>query len=632
MNRDNDRQTSIILAVLGILPIVWLGLLIAPSVKGGLPEILPSLMNVMSDPFHIVLCEDSVKTVLVLLLCYGMGIGIYFSTRRNYRRREEHGSAKWGNAKAVDKKYRQNPPSENKLMTQAVRIGLNGKKHRRNLNTLVCGGSGAGKTRFYAKPNIMQANTSFVILDPKGELLRDTGHLLEEKGYVIKVLDLINPERSHCYNPFVYLRDDDDIQRLATNIMKNTTPKDSKSSDHFWEDMAAMLLKALISYLHYEAPPDEQNFPMVMDMIRVGDVKEDNEEYASTLDELFERLERKNPEHIAVRYYKGYHSGSGKTLKSIQITLISHLEKFNLTSLAGITQTDEMELGEIGERKTAVFAVIPDSDSSYNFIVGMLYTQLFQQLYRKADFEHGGRLPVHVHFVMDEFANVALPDDFDKLLATMRSREISVSIILQNLAQLKALFDKQWESIVGNCDTFLYLGGNEQSTHEYVSKLLGKQTIDTNTYGRSKGRSGSYTTNFQTAGRELMTPDEVRMLDNRYALLFIRGERPVKDLKYNILKHPNVALTTDGKAAAYQHGTDPLSVAAVSINLEKLKQAIPEDTDTGDYVVLTEEEVYDFMRKKAQENNQNQNSNKHQEVTYEKHHPQHHPSHHPSDF
>ena len=432
-----------------------------------------------------------------------------------------------------------------------------------------------------------------------------------------------------------------DLASLKTELVKEQnkarTEEDAdvrsgsdKSSDHFWEDMAAMLLKALISYLHYEAPPEEQNFPMVMDMIRAGDVKEDNEEYASTLDELFERLERKNPEHIAVRYYKGYHSGSGKTLKSIQITLISHLEKFNLTSLAGITQTDEMELGEIGERKTAVFAVIPDSDSSYNFIVGMLYTQLFQQLYRKADFEHGGRLPVHVHFVMDEFANVALPDDFDKLLATMRSREISVSIILQNLAQLKALFDKQWESIVGNCDTFLYLGGNEQSTHEYVSKLLGKQTIDTNTYGQSKGRSGSYTTNFQTAGRELMTPDEVRMLDNRYALLFIRGERPVKDLKYNILKHPNVALTTDGKAEAYQHGTDPLSVAAVSINLEKLKQAIPEDTDTGDYVVLTEEEVYDFMRKKAQENNQNHNSN-YQEVTYEKHHPQHHSSHHPSD-
>ena len=630
MNDKLSRQNCI-LYVCGILPVVWLALLAAPLLEGGLGTLLEGFGTALENPFHIIWCDKSLKTLLIFLMLYCLGIGIYVSNERVYRRREEQGSARWGNPLSIAKRYQQNG-NANKLLTQQVALGLDGRKHRRNLNVLICGGSGAGKTRFYAKPNIMQANTSFVILDPKGELLRDTGHLLEEKGYVIKVLDLINPERSHCYNPFVYLRDDDDIQRLATNIMKNTTPKDSKSSDHFWEDMAAMLLKALISYLHYEAPPEEQNFPMVMDMIRAGDVKEDNEEYVSTLDELFERLERKNPEHIAVRYYKGYHPGSGKTLKSIQITLISHLEKFNLSSLAGISQTDEMELGEIGERKTAVFAVIPDSDSSYNFIVGMLYTQLFQQLYRKADFEHGGRLPVHVHFVMDEFANVALPDDFDKLLATMRSREISVSIILQNLAQLKALFDKQWESIVGNCDTFLYLGGNEQSTHEYVSKLLGKQTIDTNTYGQSKGRSGSYTTNFQTAGRELMTPDEVRMLDNRYALLFIRGERPVKDLKYNILKHPNVALTTDGKAAAYQHGTDPLSVAAVSINLEKLKQAIPEDTDTGDYAVLTEEEVYDFMRKKAQENNQNQNSNKHQEVTYEKHYPQHHSSHHPSDF
>ena len=366
-------------------------------------------------------------------------------------------------------------------------------------------------------------------------------------------------------------------------------------------------------------------------MIRAGEIREDNDEYRSPLDELFDRLEMQNPDHIALKYYRNYRSGSGKTLKSIQITLVARLEKFNLESLTGMTQTDEMELWNLGEKKTAIFAVIPDNDSSFNFIVGMLYTQLFQQLYYQADVVHGGRLPVHVHFVMDEFSNVALPDEFDKLLATMRSREISVSIIIQNLAQLKALFEKQWESLVGNCDEFLYMGGNEQSTHEYVSKLLGKQTIDTNTYGQSKGRSGSYTTNFQTAGRELMTPDEVRMLDNRYALLFIRGERPVKDLKYNILKHPNVALTTDGQAAAYQHGADPLSVAAVSINLEKLKQAASVDTGTGDYVVLTEEEVYDFMRRKAQGNNQNQNSN-HQEEIYEKHHQQHHSSHHPSYF
>ena len=301
--------------------------------------------------------------------------------------------------------YANKDKTENKILTQNVAIGLDGRKHRRNLNVLVCGGSGAGKTRFFAKPNIMNANTSFVVLDPKGELLRDTGHLLKEHGYDIKVLDLINMEKSHCYNPFVYLQSDDDIQRLTTNLFKNTTPKGSQTQDPFWDQTAAMLLKALVCYLHYEAPPDEQNFPMVMEMIRAGDVKENNEDYLSVLDELFERLEAKNPEHIALKYYRAYHSGSAKTLKSIQISLVSRLEKFNLDSLAGITQTDEMDLGEIGERKTAVFAVIPDNDSSFNFIVGMLYTQLFQQLYYQADSVHGGRLPVHVHFVMDEFAN-----------------------------------------------------------------------------------------------------------------------------------------------------------------------------------------------------------------------------------
>jgi type IV secretion system protein VirD4 len=407
-------------------------------------------------------------------------------------------------------------------------------------------------------------------------------------------------EKSHCYNPFVYLHSDDDIQRLTTNLFKNTTPKGSQTQDPFWDQTAAMLLKALVCYLHYEAPPDEQNFPMVMEMIRSGDVKEDNEEYQSVLDELFERLEAKNPEHIALKYYRAYHSGSAKTLKSIQISLVSRLEKFNLDSLAGITQIDEMELESIGEKKTAVFAVIPDNDSSFNFIVGMLYTQLFQQLYYQADSVHGGRLPVHVHFVMDEFANVALPDEFDKLLSTMRSREISVSIIIQNLAQLKALFEKQWESIVGNCDEFLYLGGNEQSTHEYVSKLLGKETIDTNTYGRSRGRNGNYSTNYQLAGRELMTPDEVRMLDNQYALLFIRGERPIQDFKYDILHHPNVSQTTDGGAPAYKHGEDTRSIASMSFEFDPLivKQAHKTDAEKHDFVLLSEEELEELIDEK----------------------------------
>ena len=598
MRIDKFSKPRLLLYAAGIIPAVWLGLLAAPYLSDGLPAFLMNGSAALNDPFHITLCEDSLRTVLIFLLLYGVGIGVYLSNDRNYRRREEHGSAKWGNAQTIRQKYAARSATHNKILTQNLSIGLDGRKHRRNLNTLIVGGSGAGKTRFFAKPNIMNANTSFVCLDPKGELLRDTGGLLAAKGYDIKVIDLIDMDKSHCYNPFVYLRNDNDIQRLATNLFKNTTPKESKggSQDPFWDQAAQMLLLALMFYLHYEAPPEEQNFPMVMEMIRAGEVREDDETYRSPLDQLFDFLESKNPEHIALKYYRNYRSGSGKTLKSIQITLVSRLEKFNLASLSKMTQTDEMDLWSLGEKKTAIFAVIPDNDSSFNFIVGMLYTQLFQQLYYQADVIHGGRLPVHVHFVMDEFANVALPDEFDKLLATMRSREISVSIIIQNLAQLKTLFEKSWESIVGNCDEFVYLGGNEQSTHEYVSKLLGKETIDTNTYGQSKGRSGSYSTNWQITGRELLTADEVRMLDNHYAIVFIRGERPVMDLKYNILKHPHVKLTTDGGAAPYRHGEDTRSIA--SILFDPTKTGVPAENDAVEhnFVLLTEEDVEERLQ------------------------------------
>ena len=588
--KQDDKRTAVILSLIGIIPVVWLALKIAPSVGGGLAAILPELMSVFENPFHIELCEDSVKAVLVLLLCYGMGIGIYFSTRRNYRRREEHGSAKWGEARTVNKKYTQHPKSANKLMTQNVSIGLNAKKHRRNLNTLVCGGSGAGKTRFYCKPNLMQANTSFVILDPKGEIVRDVGKLLEAKGYEIKVLDLISMEKSHCYNPFVYLRSDNDIQRLVTNLFKSTTPKGSQSNDPFWDTAASMLLLALVFYLHYEAPEDEQNFAMVMEMLRAGAIEDEEEPRPSPLDNLFSELEYENPEHIALKYYHSYHSGSAKTLKSIQITLAARLEKFNLESLAALTTTDELELETLGEKKTALFALIPDNDTSFNFLVSLLYTQLFQQLFYSADHIHGGSLPIPVHFLMDEFANVSLPDDFDKILSVMRSRSVSVSIILQNLAQLKALFEKQWESIVGNCDEFLYLGGKEQSTHKYVSELLGKSTIDTNTYGKSSGRSGNYSTNYQISGRELLTPDEVRMLDNQYAILFIRGERPVLDFKYDILKHPNVAMTADGNAGVYTHGEVKSDVATIElISFDRNKAPEIEVAETN-YELLSDED------------------------------------------
>lgn len=591
MNQGNDRRAAVILSLIGIIPVVWLGLLIAPSVKGGLPEILTSLMNAMNDPFHIELCEDSVKAVLVLLLCYGMGVGIYFSTRRNYRRREEHGSAKWGSASAVNKKYAQQPKSENKLLTQNVAIGLNAKKHRRNLNTLVIGGSGAGKTRFFCKPNLMQCcRNSYFVLDPKGEIVRDVGELLSQKEYEVRVLDLISMEKSHCYNPFVYLQSDNDIQRLVTNLFKATTPKGSQSNDPFWDTSASMLLSALVYYLHYEAPEDEQNFAMVMEMLRAGAIENEEDSRPTPLDYLFADLEMDRPDHIALKYYRSCHAGSAKTLKSIQITLAARLEKFNLESLAALTCTDELDLASMGEKKVALFAIIPDNDSSFNFLVSILYTQLFQQLFFSADHIHGGALPIPVHFLMDEFANVSLPDDFDKILSVMRSRGVSVSIILQNLAQLKALFEKQWESIVGNCDEFLYLGGNEQSTHKYVSELLGKSTIDTNTYGKSSGRSGNYSTNYQISGRELLTPDEVRMLDNQYAILFIRGERPVLDFKYDILKHPNVALTADGKAGVYQHGAVRSDIATIEVTYLDPKTLPDTEVPETDYVLLSDED------------------------------------------
>ena len=594
--------------LLGLILVIWISMLIAPSLDGGLKQIIKDFSNIMENPFSISWCSNSLKTIIIFSTIYLIGILIYKSTKKNYRKREEHGSAKWGDVIEVNKKYEQSPYANNKILTKNVCIGYDGRLHRRNLNTLVIGGSGAGKTRFYAKPNVMQANTSLVILDPKGEIARDEGYLLEEKGYVVKVLDLINMQRSHCYNPFVYLQDDNDIQKLVTNLFKATTPKGSQSSDPFWDTAAETLLLALIFYLWHEAPEDEQNFSMVMEMLRAGEVKEDDDNYVSPLDILFNQLEIENPNHIAIKYYRDYRSGSGKTLKSIQITLASRLEKFNLDSVSSLTQTDELELDTIGEKKTALFAIIPDNDTSFNFLISILYTQLFQHLFYSADHKYGGRLPVHVHFLMDEFANVSLPDDFDKILSVMRSREVSVSIILQNLAQLKALFEKQWESIVGNCDEFLYLGGNEQSTHKYVSELLGKETIDLNTYGKSSGHSGNYSTNYQLTGRELLTPDEVRLLDNREAILFIRGERPIKDFKYDILKHQNVKLSVDGNAKPYMYGEDSKSIATINLDFSSIKRIESideEETILEDYDLVSSEEIDNYLIKKEGSKNEN---------------------------
>lgn len=596
MKKDNHTEEIIFLGIL-IIPVIWIALLIAPFIHKGLFNAMDDISNAFDNPFSITWCSDSLRTVAIFLLFYLLGVGIYLSSLRNYRKKEEYGSAKWGNTKQVNKKYADPKYFENKLLSQNVRIGLDGKKHRRNLNTIVIGGSGAGKTRFYGKPNIMQCNTSFVTLDPKGEILRDTGYLLEKEGYVIKVMDLINMNKSHCYNPFEYIHDDKDVLKLITNLIRNTTPKGSQTNDPFWEKSETALLEGLCLFLLQEAPKEEQNFTMVMEMIAAADVREDDEYYISPLDRLFNDLQREKPNSLAVKQYNIYKQAAGKTAKSILISVGVRLAAFNLESIASITSTDELELEKVGERKTAIFAVIPDNDSTFNFLVGMLYTQLFQTLYYQADIVHGGELPVPVHFLMDEFANVALPDEFDKLLSTMRSRQIFVSIIIQNLAQIKALYKDAWESIVGNCDELYYLGGNEQSTHKFISEYLGKETLDTNTYGKSSGKSGSYSTNYQQVGRELLTADEVRLLDNDYALLFIRGERPIFDKKYDILKHPNVEYTKDGSAEAYQHGL-------IRHNIENWQDITLTDYEYELYSEQDLQEYFALQEKKEKEGNQ----------------------------
>lgn len=566
------------------LPVVWwAGAITACAIMPdtNLFKILEVLTEKLEHPLSITYTPYTVKCILIFTIAYLLGIGIYYSQKRNYRRGEEHGSARWGNAEEICRRYREKQYTQNLLLTQHFRMSLNGYKHKRNLNVLVVGGSGAGKSRTYAIPNIMQCNCSMVITDPKAELLRKTGGLLERMGYEVRVFDLINPETSFCYNPFAYVRDDKDVLKLINNLIRNTTPKGAQSSDPFWEKSETALLQALMLYLLHEAPPEEQNFPMVMEMLSAAQVKEDDEDYQSPLDILFERLEMRDPDSIAVKQYGIYKQAAGKTAKSILISVGVRLAAFNLKQIASLTCTDELDLYSIGEKKVALFCCIPDADTSLNYLVGMIYSNLFQTLYYVADRKYGGRLPVPVHCIMDEWPNVALPDDFDKILATMRSRAISCSIIIQNIAQMKALFKDSWESLVGNCDEFLYLGGNEKEGHKYVSELLGKETLDTNTYGETKGRSGSYSVNYQQTGRELLTPEEIRLLDNQKAILLIRGERPLLDDKYDLMKHKNVRYTEDGGAGAYDYAKTPKAHEDLQINIERIE----------DYELLASEDI-----------------------------------------
>lgn len=552
--KKSFRDSAPVWALFSV-PVIYFALAAAAVYEPGMSllRLLPAVTE-LGIVGQVRWTEYSLRAILLFLSAYVGGIALYWSSRQNLRPGEEHGSARWGSARELDRKYRDRDEEMNVILTKHLRMSLDGRKHRRNLLQIVVGGSGSGKTRYVVKPNLMLANASFIVTDPKGEIVRAVAPLLLQKGYVVKVFDLIDPAHSDSYNPFRYIRKDSDVFRLISNLIQNTTPKNSSQNDPFWEKSETALDAALMLYLLHEAPPWEQTMEMILTMIEYGAAREDSDDYKSPLDLLFEALEEEQPEHIALRQYRVFKQAAGKTAKSILVSAAVRLAAFTLPEIRGITDRDSLELEKLGERKQAVFCVIPDSnDNSLNFLVGMLYTQAFQELYYQADKVHTGPLPVPVRLMFDEFANVALPDGYARLQATMRSRNIMATVILQNISQLKALFKDDWEGIIGNADTLLYLGGNEQSTHEYVSKLLGKETISTTSSSQSKGRSGSYSRSTQQTGRELLTPDEVRMLDNSKALVFIRGERPVMDDKYELMRHPNISMTEDGGAAPYLH-------------------------------------------------------------------------------
>lgn len=537
--------------------VLWLAAIAAYAYEDGMNlfQWMGRFSQVLERPFSIGWTPYTLKYMLVGLLLYGCGIALYYSSRENQRPGEEYGSAKWGNPKELNRKYMDHRHKDaNIILTQRVRLGMDGYITQRNMNILVIGGSGSGKTRYFCKPGLYSANCSYLVTDPKGELLKAAGGLLLSLGYEVRVFNLIDPEQSDCYNPFVYVREEKDVLSLIDNLIKNTTPRNASSNDPFWEKAEVALDSALMLYLIHEAPQDEQNFETMLYMMNFADVREEDEQYRSPLDMLFRALEEEQPAHVAVKQYKVFKQAAGKTAKSILVTAAVRLAAFNIPQYAAMTSMDEMDFGSLGERKRAIFCVIPVNDSSMNYLVGMLYTQCFQELYRRADLKYNGRLPVPVRVLQDEWANVAQPESYPKILATCRSYNIGLNIIVQNVQQIKALYEKEHESIIGNCDTLLFLGGgNEPASLEFIVKLLGRETLATRTRGLTKGRNGSSTTNYQQTGRDLMTIDEVRKLDTNKAILFIRGEDPVIDRKYNLKRHPNIKLTLDGKAKPYIH-------------------------------------------------------------------------------
>ena len=598
------------------LPVIWLGLIggscAAPGRK--LFDWIDAFSTAIETPWRLSFNQYSIKAALIALAAYVLFIVLYQDSQRKRRPGEEYGTAEWGTAEQIDSKYRYHDTLVDRLkdmfrriksfyvlcaefftgkltkeerqrrkeqeelavhidqnipLTMHTRIGLDVFRHQRNLNMMVIGGSGTGKSRSVSKPEIAQANCSYIICDPKGELLRDCAEFLLHEGYDIKVFNLKEGHRrcGNMYNPFHYLRSEADCVQLVTLLFRATTPKGTHSSDPFWERAEETLITALVLYLYLEGEPEDKNFATIMFLLRNAQASEEDESARNPVDELFMEVEaEKGAGHIAVQYWQAYKLAAGKTAKSILIMASSRLKHFMLSEIADMTMEDEMDLASLGERKRAIFICTPVNDTSFNYLVSMMYMQAFQQLYDRAEQKYGGRLPHHVRFIMDEFYNTPPPDRFDNVLSTCRSYNLSCAVILQDIGQIKTMFEKEWESLIAQCDQFLYLGGNDTATYKYVSERLGKETIFSKTTSLSRGTHGSSSQNDQKVGTDLMTPDAIGKMDNQYSILFVRGERPIFDEKYVLQRHPNVKwLAGDGNAKKYDppvhipfHNVDPI--------------------------------------------------------------------------
>ena len=558
MRKQTSFSSIAISTLIGYVFVLWAAVLAAPVLNqgGNIFEMAMRFMPLLETPFYLTWQANTPKTILIATGLYMFAIFAIHVHKRNTRFGEEHGSASWGDVNRLCRKYRdRKSKTQNRIFTKNFQMGMDMRRINRNLHALIIGGPGTGKSRYYVTPNILQCNSSYIITDPKGELLKATGWLLRLMGYEIRVFDLSHPTKSKCYNPFFYIRNDMDVLTLTTNLINNTEVKGAQVNDPYWKNSEQGLLSALMFYLLEEAPLYEQNFAMVLTMLR--HMERSNEEgIPSPVEILFEELSYKNPDSIAVKQFAIYKSAPEKAKAQIVNCTATRLNKFNVKEYGRITSSDNMDLGSIGERKVALFSCTPVNDATMNFLISMMYTQAFQILMNETAEKYGGRLPVHVHCLLDEFANIAMPENFERILATTRSYEISFSIVIQSITQLKARFKDEWEAIVSDCDELLYLGGNEQSTFEYLSKIFDKETLDTNSYGRTRGRNGSYSTNYQNAGRDLMTAGEIRLLDNDNAFLLIRGERPIMDVKYDLKKHPNIKFSSHGEGKEFHYDVD----------------------------------------------------------------------------